>query len=296
MALRSFISTIFLFLLSGVAFAGSEGEAHAGLSQKAVVLTPESWPLAITNSMVMVWMAVLLIVVVCQMGTRKMSIAPSGLQNFIEWGIESLYTFLEGIIGSHMIKRTFLFFSTIFIMILITNWLGLIPGVGTIGWDMDANGHIHKPLFRGGNADLNMTAAMSFLFAILWFYWALTENGVKGFLAHLFAPKGKFSGMMKVFMIIIFGMVGAIDIVSILLRPVALTFRLYGNIFAGENILEEMMKMVPPILGWIPALPFYFMELLVGLIQALVFTLLTAVFLKLICDHGDEDHEEEHAA
>jgi len=296
MALRSFISTIFLFLLSGAAFAGGEEGAHSGLPANAVVLTPESWPFAITNSMVMVWMVVLLIVVVCQMGTRKMSIVPSGLQNFIEWAIESLYTFLEGIMGTHMIKRTFWFFSTIFIMILITNWLGLIPGVGTIGWDIDASGHVHKPLFRGGNADLNMTAAMSFLFAVLWFYWALSENGVKGFLAHLFAPKGQFNGLMKIFMILIFGMVGVIDVASILLRPVALMFRLYGNIFAGENIIEAMMKMVPPALAWMPALPFYFMELLVGLIQALVFTLLTAVFLKLICDHGDEDHGEEHAA
>ena len=78
------------------------------------------------------------------------------------------------------------------------------------------------------------------------------------------------------------------------MRPVALTFRLYGNVFAGENILESMMHAVPSYLAWLPPMPFYFLELLVGLIQALVFMLLTAVFLKLICDHGD-DHDEEHA-
>jgi len=298
MAIRSLISTFILFLLSGVSFASGDGgahaEAHQGLSQGAVVLTPEWFPLPITNSMLMVWIVVICIVVVCQMGTRKMRLVPSGLQNLIEWLIDSLYTFLEGILGAHMVKRTFWFFSTIFIMILITNWFGLIPGVGTIGW-MDETGHVVKPLLRGGNADLNMTASMSFLFAILWFYWAFTENGAKGVFDHIFAPKGKFSGLMKIFMILIFGMVGIIEVASILLRPVALTFRLYGNMFAGENIMEEMMGMVPDYMGWLPTLPFYFMELLVGLIQALVFTLLTAVFLKLICDHGDEDHEEEHA-
>ena len=294
MALRSFISTFFLFLLSGVAFAGGDGGGHSGLPENAVVLTPDWCPLQVTNSMVMVWMVVIGLIVVAQLATRKMSLIPTGLQNFVEWIVEALYTFLEGILGEHLVKRTFWFFATIFILILCTNWIGLIPGVGTIGWDIDAHGHVHKPLLRGGNADLNMTAAMAFTFALLWFYWAITENGLKGFLAHIFAPKGKFSGIMKVGMIVIFGMVGLIEVASILLRPVALSFRLYGNIFAGENMLEGMMLMVPSWIAWLPPLPFYFMELLVGLIQALVFMLLTAVFLKLICDHGD-DHDEEHA-
>ncbi len=294
MAFRTLISTFILFLLSGVAFASGEGGGHSGLPENAVVLTPDGWPLPITNSMVMVWMVVIGLVVVAQLATRKMSLVPTGVQNFVEWIVEALYTFLEGILGEHLVKRTFWFFATIFILILCTNWIGLIPGVGTIGWDVDSTGHVHKPLFRGGNADLNMTAAMAFTFALLWFYWAVTENGIKGFLAHIFAPKGEFNGIMKIGMILIFGMVGLIEVASILLRPVALSFRLYGNIFAGENMLEGMMVMVPSYIAWLPPLPFYFMELLVGLIQALVFMLLTAVFLKLICDHGD-DHGDEHA-
>jgi F-type H+-transporting ATPase subunit a len=294
MALRSLISTFFFLLLSGVAFAGGDGGGHSGLSQNAVVLTPDWCPLQVTNSMVMVWMVVIGLVVIAQMATRKMMLIPSGLQNFVEWIVEALYSFLEGILGEHLVKRTFWFFATIFILILCTNWIGLIPGVGTIGWAVDHSVHVEQPLLRGGNADLNMTAAMAFTFALLWFYWAITENGLKGFLAHIFAPKGKFSGIMKIGMIVIFGMVGLIEVASILLRPVALSFRLYGNIFAGENMLEGMMVLVPSWIAWLPPLPFYFMELLVGLIQALVFMLLTAVFLKLICDHGD-DHDEEHA-
>ena len=142
---------------------------------------------------------------------------------------------------------------------------------------------------------MNMTAGMAFTFAALWFYWAITENGIKGFLVHIFAPKGKFSGIMAAMMILVFAFVGILEIISILFRPVALSFRLYGNIFAGENILENMMLMGGKWLAWLPPLPFYFLELLVGLIQALVFMLLTAVFLKLICDHGDHHDESDHA-
>ena len=98
---------------------------------------------------------------------------------------------------------------------------------------------------------------------------------------------------MKAFMIAIFLFVGVLEVVSILFRPVSLSFRLYGNVFAGENILESMLLLVP-WLGWIIPLPFYFLELLVGLVQALVFMLLTAVFTLLMCEHHDEDHGSAH--
>ena len=99
-------------------------------------------------------------------------------------------------------------------------------------------------------------------------------------------------------MVPLFLFVGVIEVISIGVRPVALMFRLYGNVFAGETMLETLMVMdgLPNVLKWIPALPFYFLELLVGLIQALVFVLLCAVFTQLMCDHEHEDHEdEEHA-
>ena len=143
-------------------------------------------------------------------------------------------------------------------------------------------------LLRGGNADLNMTGAMSLTFAVLWFYWALTENGTKNFLAHIFAPKGEFKGVMLAGMMVIFFVVGILEVISIAIRPVALSFRLFGNIYGGEQTLGGLMSLVPDYLAFLPSLPFYFVELLVGLIQALVFTLLSAVFLKLICTHDDE--------
>lgn len=218
---------------------------------------------------------------------------PTGFQNFAEWLIESLYNFFGGILGEHLVKRTFWFFGGTFLLILITNWLGLVPGVGTFG--IGENGVMEHGLLRGGNADLNMTAAMSVIFAILWFYWAITENGTKGFATHIFAPKGDFKGAMLVGMVLIFFLVGLLEIVSIFIRPVALSFRLYGNVYGGEQTLESLMALGGKYFAFAPALPFMFIEILVGLVQALVFTLLSAVFLKLICDHGDHHDEEEKA-
>ncbi len=279
--MRFIFSTIIFWILTPLAaFASEEGGSHA------LPLNAERVFGGVTNSMLMVWAAALLVILFAKVATRQMSLIPAGIQNFAEWLVESLYDFLEGILGAHLVKRTFWFFGGVFILILFTNWIGLLPGVGTIKYG-------EAPVLRGGNADLNMTAALALIFTGLWFYWALSENGLVGFLKHIFAPKGEFKGFMKVFMIVIFFIVGVIEVFSILLRPVALSFRLFGNIYAGENMLEIMMNLVPKQIAFLPALPFYFLELLVGLIQALVFMLLTSVFLKLICDHGDH-HEEAH--
>jgi F-type H+-transporting ATPase subunit a len=245
-----------------------------------------SW---ISNSMIMVWLAAVIIILFCRAATKKLSLVPTGVQNFAEWLVESLYNFFENILGTHLVKRTFWFFGATFLLILTVNYLGLIPGVGTIGNTDPVSGHF-KGLLRGGNADLNMTAAMSLAFFGLWLYWSFTEIGVKNFFAHIFAPKGEFSGFMKVGMIVMFFVVGFLEVLSIFIRPVALSFRLFGNIYGGEQTLEGLMGLVPKELAFLPAFPFYFMELLVGLVQALVFTLLCAVFVKLMCDHGEEEH------
>ncbi len=279
----------------------AEQEMH-GLPQAAVVLKHfgpwqigghEVGPLAITNSMVLTWVVAILIIVFAQFATRNIQRVPSGAQNFWEWLIESLHDFLESIIGHDLVRKTFWFFATVFIFILCTNWFGLVPGVGTVGWGTpDAGGGLHEiahPLLRGANADLNMTFAMSALFFLCWIVWAIQANGVGGFLLHIFGPKGDTKGLMKVMMVFIFLIVGVLEVVSILFRPVSLSFRLYGNIFAGENMLESMSNLVPA-LSWLIPIPFYFMELLVGLVQALVFMLLTAVFTLLICQHEEGAH------
>src|SRR5262249_51215041 len=98
----------------------------------------------------------------------------------------------------------------------------------------------------------------------------------------LFAPKGDTAGVLKLLMVVVFLAAGLLEIVSILFRPISLGFRLYGNIFAGENLLDSMARLVPGF-GWLVPIPFYFMELLMGLVQAMVFMLLTAVFTLLNC-------------
>jgi F-type H+-transporting ATPase subunit a len=269
----------------------AERQEH-GLSQKAVeIARPLGFP--ITNSMVVSWLVALGLIIFARVATRDMKGVPGGAQNLLEWLVGGLYDFLEKIIGPRLVKRTFWFFATVFIFILSANWIGLIPGVGTIGWGHHTSHGfvVDQPLFRGANADLNLTLAMALVFFACWIVWALQEVGPVGFLKELFAPKGESAGLLKVLMIIVFFAAGWLEIISILFRPVSLSFRLYGNIFAGENMLETMSRMVPG-LGWLLPIPFYFMELLVGLVQALVFMLLCAVFTLLICQH----HESERPA
>lgn len=270
--------------------------AHAEHSEGLPAAAPhiQVGPFSVTNSMIMTWIVALGMIVFAQIAMRNIKAVPEGAQNFWEWLVEGLYGFLEDIIGHDLVKKTFWFFATIFIFILATNWAGLVPGVGTVGWgtpdEAGALHHISTPLLRGVNADLNMTMAMAMLFFVFWTVWALQANGPGGFILHLFGPKGDTTGALKILMILVFIVVGVLEVVSIAFRPVSLSFRLYGNIFAGENMLESMAVMGGPWFGWLLALPFYAMELLVGVVQALVFMLLTAVFTLLICEH-DEGHE-----
>ena len=275
--------------------AEAAGAGHEGVPLKAAPLV-QIGKFAVTNSMLVTWIVAAALIIFAQIATRRIEQIPSGVQNFWEWLVESLYNFLESIIGRELVGKTFWFFATIFIFILFVNWFGLIPGVGTIGWGHydAATGafHIDRPLLRGGNADLNITTAMSAIFFLLWIIWAIQANGVGGFLFHIFGPKGQMTGFMKILMGVIFFLVGWLEVVSILFRPVSLSFRLFGNIYAGESIMETMSNMVPA-LSWLLPIPFYFMELLVGVVQALVFMLLTAVFTLLIAQH-EPGHEARH--
>jgi F-type H+-transporting ATPase subunit a len=272
--------------------AHRNAEEH-GLPQKAVeIARPFGFP--ITNSMVVSWIVAVGLIIFARVATRDMKGVPGGAQNFLEWLVEGLYNFLERIIGPRLVKRTFWFLATIFIFILANNWLGLIPGAGVIGWGHQTpNGFVvDQPFFRGANADLNLTLAMALVFFACWIIWALEEVGPVGFLKELFAPKGESTGLLKVLMIVVFFAAGWLEVISILFRPVSLSFRLYGNIFAGENMLETMSRKIPA-LGWLLPIPFYFMEMLVGLVQAMVFMLLCAVFTLLMCPHEEKESMSE---
>jgi F-type H+-transporting ATPase subunit a len=266
--------------------------AQHGLSQKAVEIA-RPFGVPITNSMIVTWIVAVGLLVFAHAATRQMAQVPGRTQNLLEWIVESVYGLLESIIGPHLVRRTFWFFGTIFIFILAANWIGLVPGVGTIGWGQqtDHGFVITEPLFRGANADLNLTLAMALIFFALWIVWAFQEAGARGIVKELFGAKGETTGLLKPLLAVVFVAAGLLEVVSILFRPVSLSFRLYGNVFAGENMLETMGRMVPG-LGWLLPIPFYFMELLVGLVQAMVFMLLTAVFTLLICQQHEEHQPE----
>jgi F-type H+-transporting ATPase subunit a len=279
------------------AAAEAHGGSTGGLTQYALPLFKEKGFL--TNSMLVTWAVALAIILFARWATRRMQTVPAGAQNLWEWLVESLYEFIAGIIGADLVKQTFWFFASIFVFILASNWIGLLPGVGTVGWGTPGPDgqlhHIARPILRGVNADLNMTFAMAMIFFAMWFYWALRANGPWGFVLHIFGPKGETAGFLKVIMVGVFMLVGVLEVVTILFRPVTLSFRLYGNIFAGENMLEAMARLVPGrISSILIPIPFYFLEVIVGFVQALVFMLLTAVFTLLICTHEEGPEQPHH--
>jgi F-type H+-transporting ATPase subunit a len=313
--MRLIIITILLLLLAGWPLAsllaqnGAEPAVAAAKAEPAAEGLPPAaptifniGPFPVTNSMLVTWIVAIGVIVFAQYATRKMKEVPDGAQNFWEFLVESLHDFLEEIVGADLIKKTFWFFATIFIFIFFTNWFGLLPGVGTIGWGHEtANGfEVTRPWLRGGNADLNMTFAMSAIFMLLWFIWALQSNGIYGFVMHIFGPKGDSQGALKYFMILVFFLVGFIEVMSIAFRPISLSFRLYGNVFAGENLLDAMSHAIqnPPwakaVFSVLLPIPFYMLELLVGFVQAIVFMLLTAVFTGVICMHDEEQAKAHH--
>ena len=287
--MKSLLSQICLGLVlaSGVACA-SEGSGHHGLSTDAPVLWNIDlpfWPghsLPITNSMLMMTIAVVLLTIILRLATLKMKRVPSGLQNFVEWVFELLYNFVEGLIGKNLAKKYIWYFATVFLLIITSNYMGLIPGVGEI----TLNG---QPLFRGANADLNITLFLGLFYALLWFIWSIKEQGIKHFLLHIFGPKGGLKGVMGTLLLPVFFFVGLIEVLSIAVRPVALAARLFGNIYAGEAILEKMSIVGSNVvLNALAMLPFMCLEILVGFVQALVFLMLTAIFLKTQVG-GDEE-------
>lgn len=292
--MRIFATILSVWFLCLASAFGAEGGYHT-LPFNAPVVVDLGF-FKITNSMIAMWIVAGVIIFIAQLATRKISLIPSGLQNFAETIVEGLQGFLAGIMGAKLAKETFWFFGSVFIFIVFANWMGMFPTVGTVGhYDVAADGTKSDliPWLRGANADLNTTLGLALAFFALWIYWSVKHNGFGGFLSHIFVYQGEGAGFIKILLYVIFFLVGFLEIVSIMIRPLTLTLRLYGNVYAGENLLELMLQMGGQWFGWLAALPFYFLELLVGLIQALVFTLLTAVFTSLMCHH-EEEGEHSH--
>ena len=203
---------------------------------------------------------------------------------------------LEPIVGKKMIGKTFPLLCGFFVFILLMNWSGLLPGVGTIKFNHD--GHWLDAI-RPANSDLNTTLALSVLSFVAWTYFVLRYAGFSVLIFDLFgnkANKKEVGMLMWVLLIPIFFAVGGIEVVSISFRLLSLSFRLFGNVFGGENLIHALSDkntlgvfatyVVPALAGML--------EVLVGVIQAFVFTLLSAVYIGLICNH-EGGHDDEHA-
>ena len=162
-----------------------------------------------------------------RMATRKMELIPGGKQNFVELVIEFLYGQVEGIVGKKVAPRAFPLLATVFILILSANWLGLLPGVGTIGFGVAEKPltleYVEVPLLRPATADLNITLAIATVFMGVWFWLSIAELGVWGTIVHIFGPKGGLKGPLMIALLPIFIFVGIIEVISIAFRPMSLT-------------------------------------------------------------------------
>ena len=279
------VTTIFLTLL-GVSPLAAEG-VSPGASK--LVDFGNGW--AITNAMATGWVGSALLVTFILWLIGKPSIIPSKGQAVIESLIEGLRGIFEPIVGKHAFPAAFPLLVTFFVFILFHNWMGLFPGVGTVGWGQVVDGHFQmsRPWVRPHNADFNGTIALALISFGAWAIIVFKFAGPKLILKDLFgnkAEKGETPGWLYPVLSLVFLVVGLIEVFSIAIRPFTLSVRLFGNVYGGEN----------PLHGTGFFFAFYFMELMVGVIQALVFTLLTAVYIGLLCNHegGDHAHDEAH--
>lgn len=244
----------------------------------------------INNSMISETIVTVLLIIVIQIAMRAPKLVPTGLQNLVEWAVELMSNLVESLAGRATMQRGFWYFGSLFVFIFAENFLALLPGVGTIGYGHVVDGHfeVTQPFLRGANANVNVTAAYSAIFFFMFFYWCIAQAGVKGSLVHIFGSKVKFANPIANWtFILIFFLVGWIEVLSILfIRPLAFTFRLFGNIFGGEYLLDSIYKMAPNF-AFLTLVPFYFYELLVAAVQAFVIFALTAAFTGIITNSGD---------
>ena len=261
-------------------------EGPKSVSPYAYQLT-EIYGLPVTNSIITSWVFSLVIILVFRLIARRPKLIPTRGQVVVEGLIDAVRGIVEPIVGKRMIKHTFPLLLGFFTFILCHNWSGLLPGVGTFGF-YDEFGHLNY-WYRPANADLNMTLALALVSFAAWLYFILRYAGPKAILYDLFGNKANKNDVplaMYYFLFLIFILVGGIEIISILFRPVSLSFRLFGNMFGGENLLTSMTGLV----RWIVPVPFYLLEILIGLVQALVFTMLVSVYIGLICNHEGPEH------
>lgn len=230
-------------------------------------------PLPITNTLIFSWIVILALSAFGVLAGRNVKLIPTPLQNLAELVIEYIYNLCKEVAHSEKKVKTFFpWVATFFLFILVANWLGLFPGVGGTIY-MDDNGH-KLPLLRAINSDLNMTLGLALISAFMTHAYAIHFLGIKNYLLKWFP----FSPMI---------FIGLLELVSEVTKVVSLSLRLFGNIFAGEVVLAT----IAGIFAFVVPLPFYFLEIIVGVVQAAVFMMLTLVFMTILSEkHTGEEH------
>ncbi|MEY4271668.1 MAG: hypothetical protein RL250_534 [Verrucomicrobiota bacterium] len=275
-------------LAPALVFANATGE-HEGVPRGASDLfTLGGFP--ISNSILTTWIIAILIIIGVRLAVGTPKLIPGKGQSVVEGLAQGLRDALEPIVGKQMIGKTFPLLCGFFVFILLMNWSGLLPGVGTVKYQ---HGGHWLDAIRPANSDLNTTLALSVVSFLAWTYFVLRYAGVKVLVHDLFGNKAdrkEIGWTMWILLSFIFLGVGGIEVVSIAFRLISLSFRLFGNVFGGENLIHSLGGIAPYVIPAIAGL----LEVLVGLIQAFVFTLLSAVYIGLICNH-EGGHDEEHA-
>jgi F-type H+-transporting ATPase subunit a len=283
------IRTLAVFGAAFSAVGVSSAEASGGAAAERLF---SIGPLPVTNSMVTSWVISIALIICIRLAVgRRPSLIPSRGQAMVEGVVSGIMGLIEPIVGKRVVGAAFPILASFFIFILIQNWAGLLPGVGSLYLHSAETGH-WVPMIRPGNADMNGTLALTVVHFVAWFFLVMKYAGPKLLIKDWFGNKAdrkEVPAVLYYFLAVIFLFVGLIEVVSVLFRGVSLPFRLFGNVFGGESLLTAMTNLVP----WGVPIPFYLLELLVGFVQALVFTLLVSVYIGLICAH-EEGHDDSH--
>ena len=227
----------------------------------------------ITNTLLASWVVVGVLVAIALVLSRGMRSVPTGLQNIFELFVEGFLNLMEGVFGSYKkAEQYFPIIATIFLFVIISNWFGILPGVGTIGFfEHHAGEQVFVPFLRSAASDLNFTLALGAIAIIL---VNAAGFGALGFKAHA----GKFFTLKNP----INTFVGLLEFISEFAKMISFSFRLFGNVFAGDVLLVIMGFLAP----FGAPIPFLRLEIFVGFIQALVFSMLTMVFISIaVAEH-----------
>ncbi len=303
-----FVWALFLALFAVSVQAQPAAEAPANVAaphaEAAAPIVPPIAPvlfhigiLPVSNSMVCTWIVALVILVIVRVSTGVVREIPSGMQNAIEALCEVWEDLAGGVLEPKVVRWVFPFATTFFLFAVISNFVDLVPGVGSIGYgDADkttslpfAISEVSKPFFRPPTSDANLTFAMASIFFVMSLFWAVRYNGPIGLVKHVFAVKVETSKLAFVPLFLLFIFIGIMETFSILfIRPVALALRLYGNIFGGETMLSMALAQKSILMNVLLSLPAYFFETVVCGLQAFVFAMLTIAFVGTLCTPSDE--------